>query len=100
MHISTDMVPVLNSYVVRGYLLTLRAGRRKERREGRREGGLAEGRVSLDFPSDGQDDTSLGGEGGRGGLQGKEGHKDGGVGGVGGLGPPARQGRDDAQLSC
>jgi hypothetical protein len=50
--------------------------RRKGRREGRREGGLAEerGRLSLNFPSDGQDDTSLGGKGVGGGLQGKEGH--------------------------
>jgi hypothetical protein len=38
-----------------------REGRREGRRKGRRDGRLAEGRVSLDFPSDGQDDTSLGG---------------------------------------
>ena len=73
----------------------LRVGRRKERREGRREGGLAEGRVSLDFPSDGQDDTSLGGEGGGGGLQGKKGCKDDGMGGAGRSWTPcpARAGR-------
>jgi hypothetical protein len=68
------------------------------------EGGgtiIAEGRVSLDFPSDGQDDTSLGGEGG-GEMDYKgRGHaRRAGWVGRGGLGPPARQGRDDAQLLC
>ena len=62
---------------------------------------VAEGRVSLDFPSDGQDDTSLGGEGG--GEVDCKGRRDArmaGWVGRGGLGPPARQGRDDAQLLC
>jgi hypothetical protein len=77
-----------------------REGRRKGRREGRREGGLAEGRVSLDFPSDGQDDTSLGGEGGEVDCKGRRDARMTGWVGRGGLGPPARQGRDDAQLLC
>jgi hypothetical protein len=79
-------------------------GRGKEGEEGREEGGgaaVAEGRASLDFPRDGQDDTSLGGEGG--GEVDYKGRGDTGMAGWvgwGGLGPPVRQGRDDAQLLC